>query len=66
MKEFEKWWEIASTNEIRYDSSEDKYVAEDGWKAALEWVLKNEEEHIGQGENDSAWTGSFIEEELEK
>ena len=39
MKSFEKWWDINGNQlESRFEP-EDWFIAEAGWKAALEWVL---------------------------
>lgn len=43
MKQFEKWW-----NEYKYVfiSTDDRIVAENTWKSALEWVLTLREQEL--------------------
>ena len=56
MKNFEKWWGEPLDPTL---GDEPEFYAQEGWRAALEWVIKKGEE--GQWVNE---VSRFIEEEL--
>lgn len=52
MKAFEEWWLMEGQNIVGHYDQQERYLASDVWKAALEWALTfREPDHTDLFEN---------------